>query len=247
MTTALTPSDLLDLWDAGAPRHDIDRAVLMLAVFAPAVGGDDPAAAPLGVRDAALAGAFVRLFGEEAEAVDACPACGAEVEFAAPCRAIAAAGEAGGPRDALLSLDGGAAVRVRALDSRDLAAAARVGDRDEAERLLLERIVTAPDDEGDGAAGAALAEAERAAVSAWLETADPAADVRFDLTCPACATRWAAAFDIAAVLWARLAAEAERLLDDVDLLARRYGWSEPTILALSPARRARYVARGGRA
>ena len=43
------------------------------------------------------------------------------------------------------------------------------------------------------------------------------------------------------VLWSELQSRAERLLLDVDALARAYGWTEPEILALSSTRRAAYL------
>jgi len=41
--------------------------------------------------------------------------------------------------------------------------------------------------------------------------------------------------------WAELAAEAKRLLREVDALARAYGWREADILALSSQRRHAYL------
>jgi hypothetical protein len=43
------------------------------------------------------------------------------------------------------------------------------------------------------------------------------------------------------MLWMRLQLAAERLLLDVDALARAYGWSEAQVLALPPLRRAAYL------
>jgi hypothetical protein len=40
---------------------------------------------------------------------------------------------------------------------------------------------------------------------------------------------------------AKAAGRAERLLLDIDTLARNYGWSESEVIALSPTRRAAYV------
>jgi hypothetical protein len=48
--------------------------------------------------------------------------------------------------------------------------------------------------------------------------------------------------DTAALLWDEITARAGALLHEVHRLASAYGWSEAQILALSPARRARYLA-----
>ena len=48
--------------------------------------------------------------------------------------------------------------------------------------------------------------------------------------------------DVVAFVWNDVRDGAQRILRDVDLLARTYGWTEPDVLALSDDRRALYVA-----
>jgi hypothetical protein len=78
-----------------------------------------------------------------------------------------------------------------------------------------------------------------------LAAADPRAGVQLALTCPACAHEWLLRFDAISFLWSDVTAGAERVLADVDALARAYGWSESEILAMSARRRAMYVERIG--
>jgi len=82
------------------------------------------------------------------------------------------------------------------------------------------------------------------ALSTALAALDPQAAIRVALRCPACDAGWDADFDIGAFLWSELDAWAQRTLCDVHELALRYGWSESEVLALTPARRARYLAIG---
>ena len=70
---------------------------------------------------------------------------------------------------------------------------------------------------------------------------DPAAALSFAVDCPACACQWDAAFDPARSLWSFVQSRAEQTLLDVDALARRYGWNEAEVLALSPTRRRAYL------
>ena len=79
------------------------------------------------------------------------------------------------------------------------------------------------------------------AISEAMAAADPGADVVLDVRCPACEQRWSAPVDIASFLWEEVDAWAAATLNEVDALARAYGWAEPEILALSPARRHRYL------
>jgi hypothetical protein len=74
-----------------------------------------------------------------------------------------------------------------------------------------------------------------------MEAADPVAAVTLGVTCPRCGNQWPAALDIAAFVWDEVAVWGERLLAEVDVLARVYGWPEPEVLALSKWRRRRYV------
>jgi hypothetical protein len=62
-----------------------------------------------------------------------------------------------------------------------------------------------------------------------------------ELTCPACQHQWQALLDIAHVLWSEVSAQAHRLLMEVHLLAKAYGWCESDILHMSSARRAAYL------
>jgi hypothetical protein len=61
------------------------------------------------------------------------------------------------------------------------------------------------------------------------------------VTCPACGQRWTEVLDIASFFWRELNSFAKRLICEVDILARAYGWPEREILNLSPARRAMYL------
>jgi hypothetical protein len=80
-----------------------------------------------------------------------------------------------------------------------------------------------------------------------LADADPLAELLLDLHCPACGTGFAVDLDIGSYVWQELDAAARRLLLEVATLARAYGWTEPQVLALTPARRAAYlrIAGGG--
>lgn len=129
------------------------------------------------------------------------------------------------------------AVEGQTLDFRlptsfDLAAIAGCHDVEEARDRLHERCIRGP-----------LANDEPILAAAEREIAERAgaAAMTVDLECPACIHRWSLDFDIAAFFWEELRVRARRLLREVDALARRYGWSERDILALSDARRRDYL------
>ena len=62
-----------------------------------------------------------------------------------------------------------------------------------------------------------------------------------DVTCAACGANFQSDLDVAAFVWTEVEAHARRVLLDVDILARAYGWTEGDVLALSEARRAAYL------
>ncbi len=84
-----------------------------------------------------------------------------------------------------------------------------------------------------------------AAIAESMEALDPCADILLELKCGACGNEWQAPFDILGYFWAELAVHARRLLREVDVLARAYGWREADILSLSGRRRRAYLELSG--
>jgi len=74
-----------------------------------------------------------------------------------------------------------------------------------------------------------------------IAASDPQADMRLDLVCPECHGSWREVFDIVSFFWIEIDAWARRILREVNVLARAYGWRESDILELSPIRRQVYL------
>ena len=74
-----------------------------------------------------------------------------------------------------------------------------------------------------------------------MSEADPLAEVLVDVVCPGCETEFVADLDVGAFVWAEVHARARRLLHEVDVLARAYGWTEAEVLALGDQRREEYL------
>lgn len=108
-------------------------------------------------------------------------------------------------------------------------------DRDEAEAAVIETLVL----EGQPSPGV------REALADALRAFDPLPAFELDVVCPSCDRRADIPIDLEAVLLNALARGQDRLIRDVDLLARRYGWSEEEVLALPRWRRRRYLALAG--
>lgn len=265
MVAVLPSARLLEAREIGARLHPLDRALAVLRLAHPDAARD-PAEWPLAERDTHLLALRRATFGDNIACLADCPRCGETHEFSLSASALI---ESLGPVPAPETISAqGWQLTLRALDSRDLAAATRAADAGEAARALLRRAiaVTRSPGSGDGAARidarpGARNESVTDVITCDLADALPdvllqqaeqriaereaAADVAIDLQCSACATRWTEAFDIGAHLWTELDAAAQRLLREVVVLAQCFGWSEADILAMSAARRQSYLQAAG--
>ena len=61
------------------------------------------------------------------------------------------------------------------------------------------------------------------------------------LTCPECDTDFRLLFDVGDYLFRELAAQQDRLLEEVHQLALQYHWGEAEIMAMPTGKRRRYL------
>lgn len=231
---SLTPERLLEVWEAGAQRHPIDRALLLFALAEPTLPGEALADEPLGRRNAALMALRRARFGNPLDAWIDCPACGERMELTIDAAQLPPAPPAA---QAPIEVDG---LRFRRPTSRDLAQLVGIDDAGQAALHLLAACADTPRGLPQDATGL---EALLDRVDAALEHDDPWADPSLPVDCPSCGHAFAAGLDVAAILWDEIDGVARRLLDEVHLLARAYGWHEHEILCLSARRRAAYLQR----
>ena len=226
---------LLDAWDWGQGVHSVDRALRLVAVARPEVPTGQLAEIGLGECNDSLLALHQQFFGDDLPCVVDCPACAERVEFDLSAAHLRADASATGLAEVTF---GAQIVRVRQLNSHDLAAVVGAATTDEARLLLAQRCLLDPVDVD-------LSEELVQALAERLALMDQRAEVLVDLTCPACGCAWQRALDVAAYVWREISAEALRLLHEVHTLARAYGWSEADILTMSPTRRRAYVELAG--
>jgi hypothetical protein len=236
--TAPRPDELLGLWERAAAAMQAERSDVLLAACC------ETPILSLGSRNATLVALRGRLFGNTQPLRCNCIACGAVAEFTVDCTALEHALLPVSGSGELQRLEaGGYRIEFRLPDIADVRRAAQecrnveefVGD------LLACCVVRCEREDGMHSAPQDLPAPIAAALSRRMEEVEPGASVSFDLTCPECAAHWTAPMDVGEVLWAELQSRAERILLEVDALARAYGWTEPEVLALSPTRRAAYL------
>lgn len=235
---AFDASELLALWERAVAATPARREDVLLALQC-----EGPPSS-LGMRNAALVALRARLFGSAQPLRSACASCGAVAEFAVDCEALSHALLPASDATARQSLAiEGHHIEFRVPEIADLREVSRAcSDASGYVSTLLACCVSRCErDDGEPCPPEDLPASVANALSRRMEELEPGASVSFDLACPECDAQWTAPMDVGEVLWAELQSRAERLLRDIDALARVYGWTEPQVLALSATRRAAYL------
>jgi len=222
---ALSATELLKVWESGRSQVPLERALTMLAAACPEASPDALANLTIGQRDERLLELQEVMFGSVVTGVTQCPECGETTELNFNCSDIHPAADPELPTE-LTVQSNGYDVRFRLPTSADVLVA------HSAEELLKRCLLSGGD---------SRTEDLLPAVSEKMLSADPMAEIQFALNCPNCEHKWEAPFDIVTFLWRGISAAARRLVREVHTLASAYGWTEPEILALSPARRRVYL------
>lgn len=230
---------LLAAWERAIPQSPTRRALTILAAARPERSAEEWSLAPVGHRDAALLRVREELFGERLAATADCPNCAERLEMTISTREIEPPALEAPETEQSIECDG-FRVAFRPPNTADLIAAGAGG-----REALLARCVSEARKDGLAVTPGELSETAVERVAAAMQAADPGADIRISLACPACSHDWSVAFDIVSYLWNELEDWAQRLLLDVHALASAYGWSEREIVALSPRRRQFYLELAG--
>ncbi|MCP5067077.1 MAG: hypothetical protein GY946_10975 [bacterium] len=218
-------STAVAVWEQGRLRSPQERAALALSVWEQ--GSSDPAQLPLDEFNRRLLQMRSRVFGPQMEFYAECARCGQAIEFAIDALQLGAETSETDPTPLQL---GGTLVDCRPPSMNVLLAAAATPDP---RRVIVERCIGGDD--------IALSEQEIDTVEEWLEEHFPLLDINLKVECPDCGHAWIEVLDLDTHVWRDIDLVARRVLGEVALLARCYGWGEGEILAMSPERRAHYL------
>jgi hypothetical protein len=213
----------------------------MLAVAHPDATWASLADLPIGERDMRLLSLRELSLGGVLHAFVQCPACEAELSFelrAEDLRSDAAPAEPGTTYEVTA---GAVHSRFRlptTLDFVDLPVSADVAV---VRRELARRCVLRAERDGLPLDLDVLPPQLIDEISEEMSRCDPQAETAINMSCPVCDHHWSGLFDIATFLWAEITSLTNRLLREVDILARAYGWKEADILRLSASRREAYL------
>jgi len=246
----LAASDLLSVWERAGHAGPLQQALALLSAAWPDREPDALADLSIGHRDALLLRVREATFGPHLTGVVACPACGEQIEIAVdvadlqadarrPAALAAASGDiAAAAGEVALEVDG-YALRLRPPSTRDVMAAQL--DVANAHGVIVRRCLVSAQRDGTAVAAGDVPEAVLAVAEQRVAEADPRAEVRLRLACPACGQDTTTILDIVSFFWCEIDAWACRILREVHTLASAYGWTEDAILALSPFRRQCYL------
>jgi hypothetical protein len=235
---AVSSERLLRAWEATVDEQPLRRGISLLASYRAA---DVRSVAEWSVlaRDRALYDLRCELFGAQAVAIASCPRCQEQLEVPLDLARLRPPVDVGIPEP--VHVDGYVAT-VRIPTTVDLLGIGATADEDHAAEALVARCVDSirgPD--GKECTLHAAPASVRSTLRLHLAELLDDVDIELELRCATCDRAFAAPFDIAPFLLREIEAWAATTLRDIHEIARAYGWDEPTILALSPHRRRRYL------
>lgn len=245
------PGDLLDLWERAALLAPVERALALAAArLGDGLEGDpgdgdgagtsgpdvaDLRGQPVGRTHARLLALHERLRGPRLEVRADCPRCAAQVQLELATPELLAT-KPGRPESVLVH--GDRLVTWRSPTPEDLIAVAGSVDGPSA---LAARCLSVTTADGTPVEVDDLDPAVGPLVDDLVAEADPLAEIVAVVTCPDCALDLEVDLDPVVLVWAEVEAAAHRLLHEVDVLARAYGWTQADVLALGERRRAAYL------
>lgn len=248
----LSGEDMLELADEYRALLPAQWVTEVLARCVTRLGPEAPAsreairALAVGDREALLLHLRRLTWGDRLPCLLACPACAEQLEIDARVADLLLPPYEDTVEEHELVArqgDGAAAVlrfRLPTGADQEAAAAAAQSDLAAAVDLLLRRCMrgaTTADGEQAGELSASVARQ----LSSRMAELDPQAEISLQLACPACGAVCSALFDSARYLMEEVEAGARALYRDVHLLAACYHWSAGEIIAMSAARRGRFL------
>jgi hypothetical protein len=240
----MTGSDILRAFEIGAAQPPIEQALTLLACSSVEPSFAELVRLSIGQRDALLFNVREQLFGGALRGAAECPACGQRLHFSTQLSALRVAPDDRALEAEMAVSEGEWALRFRVPDSQDLRLAAACGEVAAGRQRLIESCLLSVQRAGEEVRGrdgcAAIPESLLSQMAALLGACDAQGEVLLNMTCAHCEHEFSAIFDIATFLWTEVAAQAQRLVREVDALARTYGWREADILAMSASRRRLY-------
>lgn len=238
----ITPTELLTIWEQGINQTLMQKTLHLLSLACPYMDYNTIAKLNIGERDARLLQLREWMFGSRLNNMVDCPKCSERCEWETDIKDICLQSVQQHESIKELSLEVDKfSISFRLPNSGDIAAviADKSGQSDP--RKLLENCILKIQRNGENCEVNDMPDKVLRALNRRIEKEDPQADIRMIVNCPNCSHKWEAQFDIVSYFWTEINRWAKRILQDVYILARAFGWSEHEILNMNPVRRQLYL------
>jgi hypothetical protein len=239
---------LLDAWDEGTNQHPLNRGLILLSLALPECNRQQLAERTIAERNLLLLRLRELSFGGTLEGFSTCSRCGARLEFAVPVAALIEHLKSQLSSDPISWSENDRQYQLRPVTSADLLATLEVAGTVEARDLLLKRCLTISgvrSESDELFTGKELSDSVPPSIGpalvARFDQLHAAAELGCTVRCTECSNSDVLDLDIAQFLWLEVRNAAKRLLEEIHELAWAYGWSENSILRMSPERRTAYL------
>lgn len=238
-----TALELLTVWENSIDQTLLQKTLNLLSIACPEIDIDSVAELSIGERDARLLLLREWLFGPQLINMADCPECSMRIEWDTVIKDIRLQPiqQQNTEKEFSLEVDE-FSIRFRLPNSFDISTVfANGAEQPSTPAKLLTLCLLETQCNGEVCEVHELPDRVLQALNHRMEEVDPQADIRMNLSCPHCSHQWEVQFDIESYFWTEINRWAERILQDVHILARNYGWAEHDILNLSPVRRQAYL------
>jgi hypothetical protein len=241
----LSTTELLAIWEQGMNQSLLSKTLHLLSAACPGLELHAAAELSIGERDSRLLQLRQQLFGTRLANMTQCPQCAERIEWEGDTRELSLLSQpAQRPENANgvfnLEVDD-FNITFRLPNSVDIYRALETGAGPAATANLRSSCILDIQRGGEICKKDDLSEMAFQKLDHAMEEADPQADIRMELKCPACSHQWEALFDISRYLWTEIDRWVPQVLEEVHILAANYGWSEQDILNMGPLRRHLYL------
>ena len=237
---ALSPHELIGIWEAGLHQRPVERAMSILKPALPHISHEELLNLTIGNRDSHLLNVRQQLFGETIQGYAECPKCAEQLEFSIKIADISENSDTHTSNQFKCEKDN-YQIEFRLPTSMDFMAAASSQDIPTARAIIFKRCLMSARQNGNVINTDDHHQALGKILATEIADRDPQADVELKLHCSQCQHDWRVDLDIAGYLWAEIDDKARHLLDEVHVLASVYGWHETDILSMSNTRRRFYL------
>jgi|SRR5450432_1012498 hypothetical protein len=239
---ALTAEELLRIWEQGLDQPPLEKSIRLLGSACSATDLRDISHLSIGERDARLLALREWMFGDTLRNTAECPKCKEKAEWEINTADLRLQKLLPDPGIRIFEIDKSSYfIRFRLLDSDDISRAIKDPVYRTDEKKILSDCILEARKSGVICDAADLPEPVWEAMAGLMSKEDPQADIKVKISCPICKHQWQAKFDIMSFFWAEIHNWAQRMIQEIYLLARSFGWSEKEILNMSDRRRQMYI------